>query len=191
MKKIIFAIIVVMSSSFSFANSFLPNMCLNEPSPTGGDLIPWPWGSEIRFPWARIQGVWAPLSNGDCGSYFIFQKSAELIDGKKVVRITQYDPQTCQKLSSGLGIESNRVIRALMSSSKKSFELSIRAFDTSVVEKLKTNTAVVSENAAIGRSYVAKSVIVISLYPRDKFDKNSSYQLEKIQSTPDLICHQE
>jgi len=158
----------------------------------GGDLVPWPWGNEVRFPWARIQGVWAPLGN-DCNSNFVFKVGKMTDAGDRFIQITQYDPRTCQKLASGAGYENARVIYASMTNGTTSFDLTVRAFDTSVLrdELMCQRNEAVGPAIGLGDSTSptpGTSVIVLTLYPKQDWDKRSSYQLTKLQAAPTLLC---
>lgn len=178
--------IAFVSQSWAATNN---NMCVNpDPEIKGGDSIPWPWGSEIGFPWTRIQGVWGP-TNQECGSFFSFTKSPALRDGTRFVRIVQYDPASCVKIAEGTGYEYERVIYASMAAGRQSYDLTIRAFDSSI---LQTKTRAPGYDFDLTQGYIAakpSSVVVVSLYPKKNWELNASYRLEKIQSTPNLICH--
>jgi hypothetical protein len=200
MSRIFFAILILCSAVTSMAGRSnwkvddQAPMCVpsaSNPSIQGGDLVPWPWGNEVKFPWARIQGVWAPLSN-DCNSNFVF-KVGKLTDaGDRFIQITQYDPRTCQKLASGAGYENDRVIYASMTNGTASFYLTIRAFDTSVLkDELMCQRNQVAEpviGLGDGNPPAGTAVIVLTLYQKQDWDKRSSYQLTKLQATPTLLC---
>jgi hypothetical protein len=157
-------------------------MCVQDTNIKGGDATPWPWGSELRFPWSRIQGVWAPFE-GDCDSYFMFKIGNPNSVGDRFIQITQYDPVTCKRIAIGAGFESDRVIYASMTSGNKSYDLTIRAFDTSVLKN--------QFSWPFWEVYPtgpAKSIILLTMYPKKNWEKRVSYQMEKLQSTPSLIC---
>ena len=153
----------------------------------GGDLVPWPWGSEVRFPWTAIQGVWSP-ANGDCGSYFVFQVGGNSASGtERFVQVTQYDPNSCRKVATGGGFENSRVIYASMTTGTKSFDLTIRAFDTSIL-KGELSRRRGTTNYSQDSSMAPNSIIVLTMYPRHNWEKRVSYELMKLQSTPSLLC---
>ncbi|MFN7727642.1 MAG: hypothetical protein ACK5P7_00630 [Bdellovibrio sp.] len=168
------------------------NMCMREPGVKGGDATPWPWGSEIRFPWTRIQGIWSPLAQ-DCNSYFVFKVVKQSTNGEKLVRVLQYNPQTCEKISEGVGFELSDVIYASMAAGSQSYDISIRAFDTSVLEGQTSGSgaSISSPMSSVNTYAAAKSVVVVSLYPKFGWDKRTSYQLEKIRTNTALICREE
>jgi len=141
----------------------------------GGDDTPWPWGHEGRFPWLSIQGVWVPM-DGDCNSLFVFKTQS--VEGQnRVVQIVQYDPTSCQKLAWGVGVESERVIRASMvSKDGKSFDLTIRSFDES------------SMGGLLSAMSVRRNVVVISMYPKGDWERRMSYQLQKVTNVPVMLC---
>ena len=144
------------------------------------DGRPWPWGSEIRFPWTLIEGVWSPVEQG-LGNYFVFKVSKENSSGDRVIQITQYDPYGCRKVAVGAGYENNRVIYAAMTTGNGSYDLTVRAFDNSVLKKM----TMVPEAIALPTQ---KSTVVVTMYPRSNWSERVSYQLDKLQSTPALIC---
>ena len=168
------------------------NMCMREPGVKGGDATPWPWGNEIRFPWTRIQGIWAPLAL-DCNSYFVFKVVKQTANGEKLVRVLQYNPETCEKISEGVGYELSDVIYASMAAGSQSYDISIRAFDTSVLEDQtsRSGASISFPISSVNAYAAAKSVFVVSLYPKFGWDKRTSYQLEKIRTNTALICHEE
>ena len=143
------------------------------------DGRPWPWGSEIRFPWTLIEGVWSPVER-ELGNYFVFKVSKENASGDRVIQITQYDPYGCQKVAVGAGYENNRVIYAAMTTGSGSYDLTVRAFDNSVLKK----ADVTPSSVTVG----PKSTVVVTMYPRSNWNQRVSYQLDKLQSTPALIC---
>lgn len=181
--------IIVLGSAVQAAPA-VKNICMRDPSIKGGDHIPWPWGSEIRFPWTRIQGIWAPLAL-DCDSYFVFKVFKQSDNGEKFVRVLQYNPQTCEKIAEGLGYELADVIYASMAAGSQSYDLSIRAFDTSVLEGQTARMSLAAPRLTMDQYAAAKSVIVVSLYPKFNWEKRTSYQLEKIRTNTALICHEE
>ncbi len=187
--RILLAILMVgVVSTTSYANSEM--MCLKESGIKGGEGIPWPWGNEIIFPWARIQGVWAPIGDG-CGAYFIFKVGRVSQDGTRFIRIQQYNPVTCEKIAEGAGYEYKRVITASMVGGGKVYNLTIRAFDDSVLERQGHPRYVPA--CSYETEAAAKSVIVVSLFPKsaDFMKTAANYRLEKITSTPNLLCDEE
>lgn len=159
------------------------DLCVQESHISGGDAIPWPWGNEMQFPWTRIQGVWAPLT-GDCESYFVFKVSKLTTSGERFIQIIQYDPLTCEKIAVGAGFENNKVIYASMANKGQSFDLTIRAFDNSIIDQESQDSTIISRPPLPS----VKAVVVLTMYPKAKWEKRVSYQMEKLNSIPDLTC---
>jgi len=172
-------LVLVALAGPAFAES--GDLCSRNQIPQGGDLGPWPWGFETPFPWERIQGIWAPIANENvCSSYFVFRVGNKNDEGNRFIRITEYDPSTCKKISGGIGSEAEKVIYAQMADGRNSFNLTIRAFDSSVLE---------SKMMCDARSYAAsRNVIVLTMYPKLRWDKGTSYEMTKIQSSTSMVC---
>ncbi len=182
-----FILIGQVSTSAIAQGRMFSTICKHESAILGGDGVPWPWGQEMRFPWTRIQGVWAPLS-ADCDSYFMFNVGDATSGGERFVQITQYDPKTCTNVAVGAGYELNRVIYASMTDGMHSFDLTVRAFDTSVLQSSLSATAPACFDALGDTSQKTSSVVVLTMYPKEKWADRVSYQLEKLKSTPSLLC---
>lgn len=188
--KFMLALVILVGMGVGSAHASVGAMCMRESSVKGGDSNPWPWGSEIIFPWSRIQGVWAPLAD-DCSSYFVFKVGRVSQDGTRFIRVQQYNPTTCEKIAEGAGYENRRVITASMVGGGKVYNLTIRAFDDSVLERQGHPRYVPA--CSYETEAAAKSVIVVSLFPKsaDFMKSAANYRLEKITSTPNLLCDEE
>lgn len=157
-------------------------ICSRNQVPQGGDLGAWPWGFETSFPWERIQGIWAPIANEHvCGSYFVFRVGNRNDEGNRFIRITEYDPTTCKKISVGIGVESKKVIYAQMADGRSFFNLTIRAFDPSVL----TSKLMCYDEASEAQ---ANEVIVLTMYPKNHWEEGTSYEMSKIQSSTSMVC---
>lgn len=174
-------LVLLLSLSFSFHALANAPVCSSTPKPAGGDPRPWPWGFETPFPWTRIQGIWAPtLQDGTCSTYFVFKVGNKTDDGSRVIRITEYDPTTCRKIASGVGVETEKVIYAQMTTGKSIFNLAVRAFDPAVLN-----------NPLCLDSTSDESVIVLSMYPKSEWRQGTSYELQKLRSSTALICDEQ
>lgn len=158
------------------------NACVQDSQISGGDTRPWPWGSEIRFPWTRIQGIWAPVEG--CDSYFVFKVTKQVSSGERFVQVTQYDPATCDKIASGLGIETDKIIRASMVSNRGAFDLTIRAFDTSILK----NMSYIDSAEEMSTFAAPTSVVVVSVYPKKRWELRKSFQIQKVRTNTTPIC---
>lgn len=103
---------------------------MRDPTP-----VPFPWGSEMPFPWSFIQGVWL-AEYGELRSYFSFKVVTSGERGIKQLEVKQIDPVTCKQVASGAGLESNRVVRAVMNNPSRgfSYRLALRAFSDEEVD---------------------------------------------------------
>ena len=135
----------------------------------GGGAIPWPWGSELDFPWESIEGTWRPVRS-DCDSYFVVQathKSA--IRGAQVMRVTQFDHDTCERISWGVGTERERVLHVSMKDVRGTYGLTIRSFTKSSANNLRTNI-----------DPELNSTIVLTMFPKYDLNERISFELEKV-----------
>ncbi|MBX2988264.1 MAG: hypothetical protein KF802_10230 [Bdellovibrionaceae bacterium] len=84
---------------------------LTDARPLGGDdFVPWPFGSEMPFPWSFVQGVWL-AEHGEFRSYFRF-RVLKNDDGMRTLSVQQIDPVTCEQIAEGVGIEYGNVVWA-------------------------------------------------------------------------------
>lgn len=181
----VFFVIFSLTGGQALADSAV---CSKDPSVQGGDSRPWPWGFETPFPWERIQGIWAPIAGvNSCSSYFVFKVGNRTDEGSRFIRITEYDPSTCKKVSSGVGVESEKVIYAQMADGKNSFNLTIRAFDPEVLkEKLMCDGD--DDGGIFPAPTSAKAVIVLTTYPQYRWNEGTSYEMSKLQSSTAMVC---
>ena len=147
-------------------------------SVSGGDSVPWPWGSEIELPWDQLDGIWRVVKS-DCESYFAFLPTKRKVtNGTHLTQVIQYNPSTCEKVAWGYGTNSDRVLRSSMSNGRKSFNLTVRAFPRTlnqIMTKASGNTA---EN----------TVIVLTMYPKRGWSQRVSYELEKVSNDVKPTC---
>ncbi|MBX3016246.1 MAG: hypothetical protein KF767_00030 [Bdellovibrionaceae bacterium] len=175
--KIMIPVMMLIATSVFATSAFAAtaNSCRYDSTISGGDDNPWPWGREILFPWLSIQGVWAP-TDGTCNSLFVFRTKNSQTENR-VVHIMQYDPNTCEKLAWGAGVETDRVVRAAMVTKEgKSFDLTVRAFDENSVTSVATH------------SPFNRNVVVLSMYPKGNWERRMSYQMAKVTDVPVMLC---
>lgn len=160
--------------------------------------FPFPFSSEIEFPWRRIQGTWS-ISDSDCATRFVFTRSRERGAGESgsVLRIVQYDPASCTILARGLGTESPdspRVIRATMTGSGRTYSMTVRAFNESDVRDGRLTSESAGQSSASGiephqvEAQAAKSVVVVSLFPRGQWKRQVSFAVTKLANEPGMVC---
>lgn len=123
----------------------------------GDDFVPWPWGSEMPFPWPFVQGVWK-AEKGEFRSFFKFEIVKDK-DGIRQLRVTQIDPVTCLIQAQGVAIEWNNMVRAQMTGrSGNTYRLSLRSFSENSIVR-----AVEIPEKPINGQYV-----VLSLFPFER-----------------------
>ncbi|GIL18818.1 MAG: hypothetical protein BroJett040_25690 [Oligoflexia bacterium] len=182
MKSIILGLLFCLSLNSAYANE---NLCPSSRQAIhggGGDLTPWPWGSEIRLPWARVHGLWQSMS-GDCRTWFLFKVGKPNSNGERIIKVIQYDPISCQVISSGVGYENKRVIYASMVGINGSFDLTVRAFAESDVIP---SSRYAQEDPGSGKT--TDPVVVIHMYPKGRWDNRVDYEVRKLQSTTEMLC---
>ncbi len=100
------------------------------------DFVPYPWGTELPFPWKNIQGMW--MANvGNTQTYYTFEVVGQYSTDKQLM-IKQYDAKTCGIISIGVGVESeNKTIWAHMKPVflPKAYRLGLRSFSADVLPK--------------------------------------------------------
>ncbi len=100
------------------------------------DFVPYPWGTELPFPWRNVQGMW--MANiGNTQTYYIFEVVGHYSTDKQLM-IKQYDAKTCGIISIGVGVESeNKTIWAHMKPVflPKAYRLGLRSFSADVLPK--------------------------------------------------------
>ncbi|MBX3039867.1 MAG: hypothetical protein KF789_04035 [Bdellovibrionaceae bacterium] len=138
-----------------FASSAVESLIQN----SGDDLVPWPWGSEMPFPWFFVQGVWM-AEKGDFRTFFAFRVVKDKNDIRQL-QVQQIDPESCELKASGVAIETNNIVRAQMTSSNGSvYRLSLRSFS----EKSIPSSTLISQRPIYGQ------YVVLSLFPFDRVD---------------------
>lgn len=150
-------------------------------NPAGGPII-WPWGQEITFPWSGIQGIWQ-VSGSNCQSLFMF-RMIQQNGNEKVLDITEYDPTLCSILARGKGVESNRVVRAVLAGANGSFEMTIHAFNFKQ-SGLISSGGYRYRNDEIGSG----TVVAMKIYPLGgKPTKQSIYKIDRLEKNPAMLC---
>jgi hypothetical protein len=92
-----------------------------EPDPT------WPWEKELPFPWDNIEGIWGGVHDDETMLF-----SFEIIDntfGNRQIKVKQVNPENMEPLASGLGVENNNVLRAVMVGNAHKFRMSVRLIE--------------------------------------------------------------
>ena len=126
---------------------------------SGDDFVPWPWGSEMPFPWVFVQGVWM-AEKGDFRTFFAFRVVKDKNDIRQL-QVQQIDPETCEIKATGVAIEMNNIVRAQMTSSNGTvYRLSLRSFS----EKSIPSSAFINQRPIYGQ------YVVLSLFPFDRVD---------------------
>lgn len=152
----------------------------NTIEPSGGPII-WPWGQEITFPWSGIQGIWQ-VNGSNCASLFMF-KMIQQNGTEKVLDITEYDPTLCSVLARGKGVESNRVVRAVLAGSNGSFEMTIHAFKQSGLINQGIYRSRSSDDIGPG------TVVAMKIFPLGgKPTKRSTYKIDRLEKNPSMLC---
>jgi len=147
--------------------------------PTGGPII-WPWGQEIIFPWSGIQGIWQ-VSGSNCSTLFMFRLIQQTAT-ERVLDITEYDPSLCAVVARGKGIESNRVVRAVLAGANGSFEMTIHAFKQSGVIA-QSSLRLKSDDISTG------TVVAMKIYPLGgKPTKRATYKIDRLEKNPAMLC---
>lgn len=116
-KKIAIGVLTLGLSLSAFAQS------------SGGDSwVPWPFGFEVPFPWSDIQGTWR-VQQGGYVTYFSFKVVREKTSKGRQLVVRQMDSdQNCKFVATGVGYESEKIIRAQMSGKSGTYRLTLRAF---------------------------------------------------------------
>lgn len=96
---------------------------------SGGDSwVPWPFGFEAPFPWGDIQGTWR-VQQGGYVTYFSFKVVRERTSKGRQLVVRQMDAdQNCKFVATGVGYESENIIRAQMSGKSGTYRVTLRAF---------------------------------------------------------------
>lgn len=96
---------------------------------SGGDSwVPWPFGFEVAFPWSDIQGTWR-VQQGGYVSYFSFKVVRERTSKGRQLVVRQMDSdQNCKFVATGVGYESENIIRAQMTGKSGTYRITLRAF---------------------------------------------------------------
>lgn len=172
---------------FAFVADAAPRVCTARSTVMGGDTRPWPFGHEMTFPWTEIQGVWSLADDTGCSSYFVVKPRMITSKGMRSVEITQYDPVTCKQVAWGVGIESENILTARMISTKGRFDLTLRAFDLGTLMQTQGMRSTEYSN---GQSLLDMddAVIVMSVFPRGKWDQRRNFRLRKEATAPLRMC---
>jgi len=101
------------------------------------DFVPYPWGTELPFPWIKVQGLWS-ANVGNLQAYYTFEVVRQNELSEKQLLIKQYDLRTCEILAIGVGIENDhKTIWAHMkvASQAQSYRLGLRNFSADKLPK--------------------------------------------------------
>ncbi len=114
----------------------------------GGEPGPWPLGPELPFPWDDIEGIWSGTIDG---LEIVF--SFEVIEnnlGQRQISVKEIDPTTGEPILAGIGTESDKVVRAIMTAGrKKKYYLTIRQVKDETCQEDKTVTIVTVQSMSI------------------------------------------
>ena len=142
--------------------------------------IPWPFGTEIPFPWDDIDGIWmGEQSDGEFVTYFSLRVLDQSHDERvlEVYEVLMLDGGSLiEVVSRGQGIESQRVVRGQMVElhGRGRYRFSIRAYDDDKAEL---------EEHSIAR--------VLTLSPIDPTDSRSvDFILHRVGKLPVGACEQ-
>ncbi|GEM_PF-2423223 len=191
-----------LSNAYAFSDVSNSNSCPIDSKAVnggdGGDFTPWPipWGLEVTMNTNGIKGVWAPTSVA-CDSYFLFTVSTKTINNHKerFLKVTQFNSETCEVLSSGIGYENNHVfIASMVTPDNQFFDLTLRGFKTSDLEKNTSNPNQPPPNQGNNQDSSddsdsrKKPVMILSLFPQKQWDKKMSYQIIHISDSTQYKC---
>jgi hypothetical protein len=169
---------LLMVAMFSMAAMGQSQCAYSKDQLTGGGGVPWPWSLEAKFQWAKLSGVWGTTSN-QCDSLFYF-KSVVQNSTTATIEIVQYDPEDCKVIAHGNGVLVGKVMKAMMiGPHNRKYELTIRAF-------LEDDVRTSSDGMIEPKS--TKFRVVLSLYPRARWEKQVSYEIEKLFSADQYSC---
>jgi hypothetical protein len=190
LKNLVVAFMLVAGSCFAHAG----NLCQQAADPTEpNDWRPWPWGQEIQIPWRGLQGVWE-TSGGECENLFLFKVKSNQ-NGEKLVQIVQYDPQSCRIVAQGLGYESGRYVNAQMVRQGQTYNLTIHAFNGTVMTESQNNDQQSPNMSVMNSSDITKGsrlsgrfVLALTLSPVGKWDDKSAFEISKVSNVTSMIC---
>ncbi len=91
--------------------------------------VPWPWGSELPFPWESIAGTWS-AENEKFYTWFSFEVYPSQNGANPLIRVRQVDPLTRTEVASGIGFEDNKIVKAYMVGKDSRYFISVRAYRT-------------------------------------------------------------
>lgn len=170
--KLLFAFLFISLSSHAKANASSDFYTLKIPaqidrSKDGTEPVPWPFGTEIPFPWDDINGVWKVVS-GSKEVYFSFRVLPPSDDGERQINIQQINPRSCAVTANGIGYEIDRVVRGVMNGRGLSYRISIRAF--------------LDERASAVNG--PTQVTVLSISSSDAEGKAYFFQMAKVSAQP-------
>lgn len=78
------------------------------------DLVPWPWGTECPFPWAKIEGQWTTLRK-DHPERFQFDLKGVWKNGTRVIEVRRYNQEDeLIGLGEGITTRGEKIVRAAM-----------------------------------------------------------------------------
>lgn len=147
--------------------------------PKGG-VNPWPWGSELTFPWTGIEGTWREQGTS-CGSLYSFSILKDS-KGARIVSVYEYDPHQCKVISAGRGVEQKKVVRAFMTGSTGPYQLTIHAFRHSDLNSKKgTDVYLVPDPVMVMRKRQLRT-------DGRPSSKSYAFQLERVDKSPDMVC---
>ena len=92
----------------------LGSLATNAEVRKGGDLLPWPWGSECPFPWAIIEGEWNTRQKLNA-ERFTFEVKGTWDNGTRILEIRRYNEKDeLIGLGEGASQRREKILRASM-----------------------------------------------------------------------------
>ena len=118
-----------------FVISFPAQAEIYQPMGDGGQVLPWPWGSECPFPWHNIEGMWTesePRTESLPITYFEFEIIDEWASGTRIFKVTHYDEEgNVIAVGRGTASKGYKIVRAVLLPKEKgldSYSVIVRAY---------------------------------------------------------------
>jgi len=175
-RNFIASLLIVLLSLTSFAQNYCGGTV------KGGDGRPWPWGLETKFNWKSLQGIWEATTI-DCTNQFIF-KVSDTVNGK-IIKITQYDPNSCKVVGFGTGLLNGKVITAQMNKKGIAYNLTLHVFNETDVQDIQNHAFSPNKSQFASAN---RYVVVINLFPVGNWEERTTYQIVKVDTATNMIC---
>lgn len=187
MKQVISILLLMLTTSWAHGQyNYVRPMCYASAT-AKDDVRPWPWGSEIPFPWRGIEGTWVAEA-GECFRFYAFEILKNEADGERILNVRHFDPNTCHTYSTGIGYQQGKIVKAVMNGDEGAYELKVHVFKEADVKareaKEKGNCT-----ASTVQPLASKNVTVMTTNPMGKPRKRLSYRLLKYDDNPYALCY--